>query len=206
MDSGYAGQNPDTLQYFLTLKFCRIGDQVKRQVRIRDMVRPHIAGLSGRIGESTSLAVEQDGLVVYVDVIDGPDHILQSLQRIGKIAPMNATGVGKVLLVDKTKAEIDELVASRGLPKLTANTIVAKTKLIKELEEIRRRGYAVDDEECEAGVRCVAAPLRDHTRRVVAAISTSMPVGRMPKERTSGVASLLTDLAERISLELGYTK
>jgi len=204
MDNGYVGQNPDTLQYFLTLKFCRIGDQVKRQVKIRDLVRPHILRLSKTLGESTSLAVEQDLLVVYIDVVDGPDHILQSLQRIGKIAPMSATGVGKVLLIDKTDAEIAELIQSRGLPKLTDKTIHSKSGLLKELQRIRERGFAVDDEECEPGVRCIAAPLRDHTNRVVAAISTSMPVGRMPKERVEEVGGVLSRLAGEISLELGY--
>ena len=204
MDNGYAGQNPDTLRYFLTLKFCRIGDQVKRQVKLRDLVRPHIVRLSQKLGESTSLAVEQDLLVVYIDVVDGPDHILQSLQRIGKIAPMSATGVGKALLTDKTNADIDSLVASRGLPKLTGKTIVSKAKLQKELQAIRERGFAIDDEECETGVRCVAAPLRDHTKRVVAAISTSIPAGRMPKERVEEVGKTLSKLAGEISLELGY--
>ncbi|MBN1685195.1 MAG: IclR family transcriptional regulator [Spirochaetales bacterium] len=203
-DNGYAGQNPDTLQYFLTLKFCRIGDRVKSQVKIRDLVRPHIVRLSQELGESTSLAVEQDQLVVYIDVVDGPDHILQSLQRIGKIAPMSATGVGKVLLIDKSNADIDSLIKSRGLPRLTDKTIVSKSKLLRELQSIRERGFAVDDEECEAGVRCVAAPLRDHTTRVVAAISTSMPTGRLPKKRVGDVGNVLLKLAGEISLELGY--
>lgn len=204
MDKGYVGQNPETLQYFLTFKFCRIADQVKRQLKIRDLVRPHIVRLSQELGESTSLAVEQDMLVVYIDVVDGPDHMLQSLQRIGKIAPMNATGVGKALLIDKSRQEIDDLVSSRGLPRLTGKTILSKTKLRKELQSICSCGYAIDDEECEVGVRCVAAPLRDHTGKVIAAISTSMPTGRMPKERTKPIGQKLSELADHISRELGY--
>jgi DNA-binding IclR family transcriptional regulator len=204
MDNGYAAQNPNTLQYFLTLKFCRIGDQVKRQVQIRDLVRPHIVKLSEDLGESTSLAVEQDLLVVYVDLVEGPDHTLKTLQRIGKVAPMNATGVGKALMIDHDRKEIERLIESRGLTKLTGHTIVSISKLLKELELTRKRGYAIDDEECEIGMRCVAASLRDHTGSVVAAISTSAPAGRMPESRIKQLGVQLKKLALQISSELGY--
>ena len=203
-DHNYVEQNPETLRYFLTLKFCSIAEQIKRQIRIRDVVHPHLVALSRKLGEATSLAVERDLLVVYIDVVEGPDHMLQTLQRIGKIAPMNTTGVGKALLLDATQAELDELVKSRGLPKPTPRTIASRKALVRELKAIRDRGYAIDDEECELGVRCVAVPLRDYTGKVVAAMSTSGPVGRMTSDRITKIGAQFMDVAVRISQQLGH--
>ena len=131
--------------------------------------------------------------------------MLQTLQRIGKVAPMNTTGVGKVLLMDRPAAGIDELIASRGLPKPTRNSIGSKRGLVQELSRIREQGFATDDEECELGVRCVAAPLRDYTGGVVAAISTSAPVGRMTPERIKKISKEFIAVAARISQQLGYS-
>ena len=203
-DHDYVEQNPDTLQYFLTLKLCAVADQIKRQVKIRDIVHPHLLSLSRRLGESTSLAVERDMLVVYIDVVEGPDHMLQTLQRIGKIAPMNTTGVGKALLLDASPDEIEALVKSRGLPKPTSRTISTKKALIAELNATRARGYAIDDEECELGVRCVAVPLRNYSGTVVAAMSTSGPIARMTPNRIKKIGMQFIAAAATISRQLGY--
>ncbi|TVQ22888.1 MAG: IclR family transcriptional regulator [Spirochaetaceae bacterium] len=205
MDHDYVEQNPDTLQYFLTLKLCAVADQVKRQVKIRDVVHPHLLSLSRKLGEATSLAVERDMLVVYIDVVEGPDHMLQTLQRIGKIAPMNTTGVGKALLLDATADEVDALIKSRGLPKPTSRTISTKKSLVAELKAIRDRGYAIDDEECEMGVRCVAVPLRDYSGKVVAAMSTSGPIARMTPDRIEKIGKQFIAAAATVSRQLGYT-
>ncbi len=204
IDHDYMQQNEDTLHYFLTLKLCHIGEQVRKQVKFRDVVHPHMVELSRSLGEAVSLAVESDMLVVYVDVIEGPDHMLRTLQRIGKIAPMNSTGVGKALLLDHTPVEIDDLVKSRGLPKTTANTISSKTALMRELKLVRKRGYATDNEECELGMRCVAVPLRDFSGKIVAAMSTSGPVSRMTPARIQEIGPAIVELAATISARLGY--
>jgi len=201
---GYVDQVRETAHYFLTMKFCRIGNQVSRQVRIRDIVRPYLEQLSREFEESVSLAIEQNFHVVYVDVVDGPDHMLQTLQRIGKIAPLHGTGVGKCLLLGFDESRLEELVRKQGLPALTPNTIHSLEDLKQELETVRRRGWAVDNEECEIGARCVAAPIRDYTGRIVAAISTSGPVFRMTQEKIEYMKVRITRAAEDISRRLGY--
>ncbi|MFW5743994.1 MAG: IclR family transcriptional regulator [Spirochaetota bacterium] len=204
MDHGYVEQNPRTLQYYLTLKFCQISERIKRQIKVRDIAHPVLVELSRELREATSLAVARDGQVVYVDVVEGPDHMLQTLQRIGKIAPMNSTGVGKALIQDYTGDEITSLVTTHGLPKPTPNTIGSKRALVKELSVVRDQGYATDDEECEVGVRCIAAPVRDYSGAVIAAISTSGPVGRMTPDRMKKIAPRMTRAAAEISRQLGY--
>ena len=117
---------------------------------------------------------------------------------------MHSTGVGKVLLLDKSDEEINEIIKVRGLTKLTSRTIRSKQELVTELGKVRRRGYAIDDEECEEGVRCVAAPLRDYSGGVVAAISASGPVARMSKQRVEDIGEMIVDLGVKISMQLGY--
>ncbi len=201
---GYVDQVPETGQYFLTMKFCRIGNQVSRQVRIRDIVRPYLEQLSREFEESVYLAIEQNFYVVYVDVVDGPDHMLQTLQRIGKIAPLHGTGVGKCLLLGFDESRLDEMVRKQGLPALTPHTIHTVEALRKELENVKLQGWAIDNEECEIGARCVAAPIRDYTGKIVAAISTSGPVFRMTKEKMEYMKTRITQAAKEISRRLGY--
>jgi IclR family transcriptional regulator, KDG regulon repressor len=201
---GYVGQDERSLHYFLTMKFARLGHQVGRQLDFREVVRPFLLELSREFKESSSLAVEQDMNVVYVDAVDGPDHMLQTLQRIGKIAPLHATGVGKVLLAEFPAGRLEELLRERGLPAITRNTIRSKKALLIELEKIRRQGFALDDEECESGVRCVAAGIRDHSGNIIAACSASGPAGRMTAQKLELIRIRLSAAAAEISTRLGY--
>jgi DNA-binding IclR family transcriptional regulator len=188
------------------LKFCRIGDQVSRQVRVRDVVRPFLEELSRDFEESTSLAIEQKMNVVYIDVVDGPDHLLQTLQRIGKIAPMHGTGVGKCLLLGFDEKKLDNYIKIIGLSPTTKNTIRTKEVLLAELAKVRKTGYADDNEECEIGVRCVAAPIRDFSGKIVAAVSASGPVHRMTAEKIKIIRTRLAETAGEISRKLGYSE
>lgn len=203
MDYGYADQDSTNLHYFLTLKFCRIGSLISRQIKMREVIRPYLEVLSRKFGESTCLAISQDNLVVYIDVVDGPDHILQALQRIGKIAPLHSTGVGKCLLLDCTQEEISRLAAA-GLTGLTKNTLQSESELQAEIMRVRKQGFGEDNEECEIGVRCVAAPVRDYSGKVVAAISTSGPTHRLTGDKLKLVRTELPVTAQGISQRLGY--
>jgi DNA-binding IclR family transcriptional regulator len=203
MDYGYADQDPTNLHYFLTMKFCRIGNLISRQLKTREVIRPFLEVLARKFEESTCLAISQEDCVVYIDVVDGPDHILQALQRIGKIAPLHSTGVGKCLLLDYTEPEIARL-AGKGLAPLTKNTIKTESELTAELSKVRKQGYGEDNEECEIGVRCVAAPIRDYSGKIVAAISTSGPTHRLTSEKLKFIRAELPATAASISKRLGF--
>ncbi len=203
MDYEYVAQNPENSEYYLTLKLTAMGERIKSRFQIRRLVRPFLEAISATMNEAASLAIEQDRQVVYIDAVEGPDCILQTLQRIGKNAPLNSTGVGKILLLAYTDEQIDELIKVRGLPTPTSHTISNKQDLIAELETIRERGYAVDDEECEYGVRCVAMPLIDYTGHIMAAISMTAPVLRMPPERIEEIGTFLLQQSELISRQCG---
>lgn len=202
--SRYVQQNPETLKYSLTMKFCHIGHLVSSQYSIRDVVRPFLVELAEQCQESSCLAIEQDNMVVYLDVVEGPGSILQTLQRIGKRAPLHTTGVGKNLLLNFDEDSITQLVEEKGLTALTKHTITTKNELLAELENIRSRGYAIDDEECESGVRCVAGPIRDYTGKVVASISVSGPISRMTFKKLDSIKDHVTKVSTELSLQLGF--
>lgn len=201
---GYVNQDPHTLRYALSLKFAQIGSQVCAQNNLRDIAHPFLAELSRRCRESCCLAIEEEMEMVYTDVQDGPDSMLKIMQRIGKRAPMHSTGVGKLLLLNYTESQLDTYIDRKGLPALTRNTLTTKESLIAKLAEIRAQGYALDDEECELGARCVAAPVRDYTGSIVAGLSVSGPVSRMTEERTKEIAPLVMEAANKISEKMGY--
>lgn len=202
---GYVNQDPDTLKYSLSLKFARLGEQSARQTSAASLAHPHLAQLSRRTGECTSFAEEQDAQAVYLDVFsEASDSILTVTKRIGRRAPLYCTGVGKLLLLGRTSEELEAYFARTQIVRFTDRTITTLAALETELAHIRARGYAVDDEECDRGARCIAAPVRDYTGRVVAAISLTAPTLRMTTERMESLAPLVLDTAAEISRKLAF--
>ena len=201
----YVVQDPDSSRYALTLKICKIANEVHAQISVRDVIRPHILKLSDMCGESACTAIAEGAQVVYIDVVEGPDQMLRTLQRIGKRAPLHSTGVGKCLLLNYSDAELATLAEATGLESLTEHTVTEIEGLKAEIDRVRADGYALDDEECELGVRCVAAPVRDFSGDVVAAISISGPASRMTGERIERVKDRVRSTAAAISTQLGYT-
>ncbi len=200
----YVKQDAETLRYSLTFKLSKLGNMVSAQYNIRDVVKPYLEELVDRIGESACLAIEEHHKAVYVDVASGPDNALRVMQRIGKEAPLHCTGVGKLMLLNYDRVDLDQIVEEEGLQRLTHNTITTREHLLEELEKVTGDGYAIDDEECEIGARCVAAPIRDFSARIVACISVSGPVSRMSLQKIPQIIAQVTETANRISMELGY--
>lgn len=206
MKQGYVNQDPITLRYSLTLKFMYIGSLVSSQISIRDVAHPYLVELSKKCSESVCLGIEQDMEIVYIDVIDGPDGMLKITQRIGKLAPIHSTGIGKLLLLNYDMKQLDQMIAIKGLNALTPNTITSKNELLKELETIKAQGYALDDEECELGARCISAGIKDYTGKYVAGISVSGPSTRMTMENIKTIKNVVIEIADKVSEQLAYQK
>lgn len=201
---GYANQDPITLRYSLSLKFTKIGGLVISQTSIRDIAHPYLIELSKKCKESVCLAIEQDMEVVYLDVIDGPDGILKITQRIGKVAPLHSTAVGKLMMLNYETNQLNQVIALKGLAALTPNTITIKEELVKELEKIQFQGYALDDEECELGARCISSGIRDYTGKYIAGISVSGPTTRMSMEYIGIIKDIVINTAKAVSELLAY--
>lgn len=200
----YVIQDVDTLKYSLTLKFAHIGSLVSSQISIRDVARSYLVDLSKKCDESACLAVEENMEVIYIDVVDGPDSMLKTMQRIGKRAPLHTTGVGKLLLLNYDDKQIDMMISKKGLPATTEKTITNKKDLMKELSKVKLQGYALDDEECEMGARCIAAPIRDYTGNIIAGISISGPAIRMTWDKIEIIKEYIKDAAKEISKIMAY--
>lgn len=201
---GYVAQDIDSGKYSLTFKICRLGNNVKSRADMRNVSLPYLRSLSQAFGESTNLIIEYDMSVMYLEVVSGPHQVMLSMQRIGNIAPMHCTDAGKLFLTGYSAQQLEQLLAVKGLPWFTEHTITTLDRLRKELIQVRMQGYACDNEECELGARCVAAPIKDYTNRIVAAISVSGPVTRMTNEHIYDKLPFLLDAAAQISARLGY--
>jgi DNA-binding IclR family transcriptional regulator len=204
IDYGYVGQDPDTSCYYLTLKLVELGSRAGSGYPFVHTLSKYIKQAAAAFNESASLCVERDMQMVYIATEEGPGRMLQTLHRIGHIAPMHATGVGKLHLLNYSDLQLEELERKWGFPKYTENTITGMESLRKEIDRVREKGYAMDNEECEEGVRCIAVPVLNYQGQVAAAISVSAPATRMDRERIEVVTGYLKNLSLLASRELGW--
>lgn len=204
VQKGYAYQEEHTHRYALTLRFSSIGQQVSNTLQIRDIVKPYLKQLSSLSGESACLAIEEEMEVIYIDVEDGVDGMLKIMQRIGKRAPLHATGVGKLFLTQYSPEKLQRLIQKKGLAALTEHTLTTLDGLQKAIQTIKEQGYAMDDEECELGARCVAAPLYNYDNKVIAAISITGPSLRINSEKLEKLKKMILETSQAISMQLGY--
>lgn len=204
VENGYASQDAESSRYYLTCKICGLANQVLQNTDIRTIARPYMMEISSIFGETVCLAVEKDMKVVYIDVIESPNSIIRSMQRIGNVAPMHCTGIGKVLLLNYTEKDIDRLILKEGLPRFTEHTPGSKWELMELLKTVRKEGVAYDNEECEIGARCVAVPVYDASQKVIAGISVTGPLSRMTDTLIGPRLEKFKEITMEISEKLGY--
>lgn len=193
--------------YWLGLKMLRFGALVEEKLDLIQQARPFLTQLRDQVNETIHLAVLDDDLrVVYVEKLSTQHPIGLMMSRIGITAPMHCTGLGKAMAAFLAEDEIHHWIRTHGLKPITETTITDEDAFLQELREIRSRGYAMDNGEFEASVRCVAAPIRDRTGRVIAAVSISGPDTRMPVPLIgSSMAMQVVQTAQLISQALGYS-
>lgn len=159
--------------------------------------------LVARVNETVNLAVLDGTEAVYIQQVES-SQMLRMFTQLGARVPLHCTGVGKVLLAWQPEAAARRLLGPEPLAAYTPHTMTRVETVLQELEQVRQQGYAVDREEREIGVRCLAAPVRDATGRVVAALSLSAPAVRLPGERLAELASDVLETAQMLSLRLGW--
>jgi DNA-binding IclR family transcriptional regulator len=169
---------------------------------VHGVAQPIMARLAEVCGQTVSLAILDDFDVVYIAI----EHAQREVGIQGEIGgrhPAHATGLGKVLLADLEKLELEALLEGRVLERLTPQTIATTEALKKRLELVRKDGIAIDDEERGIGIRCVAAPIKDRSGRVTAAISLAGPIFHMTAEKMPAYKEHLLRAAGTISERLG---
>lgn len=165
--------------------------------------RPSMEALISRFGETVHLATLESGQVIYVDKLQGTRAIQVSVTGVGYRLPAHCSGVGKVILADRPWDEVQQILSSRGMPAITSNTITSIEAFKAELTRVAAQGYAYDMEEAVEELCCVAAPIRDHSGEVVAALSLSVPAYRFQHAREQYRLAIV-GAAKQVSEGLGY--
>ena len=160
-------------------------------------------GLVDEVNETANLAVRRGSEAVYVQQVEAR-QMMRMFTHIGAAAPLHCSGVGKVLLAALPGAEARHLVGEGPYPAYTPNSLTTLGALLGELDEVRECGYALDDEERELGVRCLAVPVRGEGGEVVAALSVSAPTSRFPKDEVPGMFARVRLASEQLSARLGW--
>lgn len=202
---GYVRQIEDNEKYSLTLKLFEVGSSVLDRLDERKEALPIMEKLAAETGETIHLALLDHGNPVYLHKIDSKKSLKVSMMsKVGHTMPIYCTGLGKVFLSWASPELFARLTKELKLVRFTANTITSMTGLRKATKEIRDKGFAVDDEEHEVGVRCVAAPIMDRSGEVTAALSVSGPAVRMSDSRLEHLGWLVVAAASEISRQLGF--
>jgi IclR family KDG regulon transcriptional repressor len=202
---GYIEQNKTTEYYRLGPKTLQIGSIFIEQRECRRQARPILENLAAVSGETAVVAVLRADKVIYMDSVE-TGRTVRAVSRIGALLPAHCTAVGKSQLAALSSAEIERLYPEMNLPPLTERSIKTRDALLMQLKGIVERGYALEDEECDLEVKGIAAPARDFSGNVIAAIGIVAPAFRLTEERLSkgGVITLLLEAGRALSAKLGY--
>ena len=202
---GYVEKNPQDNKYKLGLKVIDLGSIFLNNIELKTEALPYLNELKEKSRQPVHLARLEDGQVVYIEKVDVINSI-RMYSQIGRRVPAHSTALGKAMMAHKSVDEVEDIILKRGMTAVTSNTITDKQTLMKELRVIKERGYALDDEENEKGIRCLAAPIMDYRCKVIAAVSTSGTLDVFTYERLDELKSSIMDTAHRISMRLGYKK
>lgn len=190
-------------QYHLGIACFAIGQAALNQLDIRRLSLPYLRELNQQTRETIHLTVRHGLSAVYVEKLDSPEQ-LRIYSRIGATVPLFCTAVGKIMLAFMPQEECENILPELELKRLTSNTVANLQELRTELYRVRKNGYACDMEEHEMHIRCIAAPIWDHTGAVHASLSITAPVLRMPVTRLRQLAPIIQSAGLQISRELGY--
>lgn len=200
---GYIEQNPDNGRYRLGMKPVELSQQKLSSFNLNQIAHPILKALVENVGETAHLAIYDHAEVIYIDKVES-NNALSIASYIGKRNPAYCTAVGKCLLAFQPEEEIERALA-RVLEARTPKTITDRKQLMAELDTIRKRDIAHDDEEFSLGLVCFSAPVRDRNGSVCAAVSISVPTIRIDQSKKFFFEDSVSTSARAISEALGYS-
>ncbi|NPV29865.1 MAG: IclR family transcriptional regulator [Firmicutes bacterium] len=202
---GFVQQVSNSGKYRPGWKLFEIAQEVPRRMGLDSTAKTYLQKLCQETGETAILAILDGTETIYIDKVE-TNHILKMEIKIGSRLPAYCTALGKALLCELSAEELEELYRGKEFKQYTINTISSLEQLRQELENVRIRQYAIDDEELSIGFRCVGAPVRDVSGRIIAAISIAGPSCRLTKTRLMEVYPTVMSIASELSAALGYQK
>jgi DNA-binding IclR family transcriptional regulator len=204
---GYAKQEEETGKYMLTFKIVGLSEKVLSKVDIVAVVHPLIAELANDCRETVHFVQRRGTEVYYLDKV-APlyprESAIRMASQVGLARPLYCSAVGKAILAEMEDEEVEYIWKNSFIEKKTDYTITALWELKKELEEVREKGFANDNEENELGVRCIAVAIRNHQGQPNNAFSISAPAGRMTEERIKELAEEILKTKQAIQKVLGH--
>jgi DNA-binding IclR family transcriptional regulator len=190
-------------KFRLGLRLFDYGNRAIQQYDLRERSQPHLQRLVAETEETAHLCILEQAHIIYLDKQE-PARSVRMTSRIGMSNPVHCTAVGKAILALSAPARVEEILVKAKFERFTPKTLYTRELLGKDLERIRRRGYAVDDEEREAGVRCVAVAILDSRAHPVGAVSVSGPSFRMTAQKVPVIAQRLLQCVRSIAIDMGY--
>jgi len=200
---GYVSQARDSKRYRIGARLFTLAAGALEENALLGLVTPVLETLTRETGEAGHFAIRSGNDIVVIARTAG-SGLLQMVDRTGAQRPAHATALGKVLLSALNDEQIRQFLGAVPPRRFTAKTIVERDALLREIEEVRRKGIAYDDGEFDAEIRCVAVPVRDFAGRLAGAVGISGPVWRLSLQSLQDKARQVREAAGRISAQLGY--
>ena len=179
-----------------------VGATFTRRRNFAAQAMPYLRKLRDQTRETANLAVVDDESIIVLTRMESRE-IMRSLTKVGGRVAMVASGVGKAVLATYSDEDVNAIIHRQGMPRLTEKSIVRPSELFRELEAIRRQGYAVDDEEARVGLRCVAAVVYNDCSEPLAAISVSGMTSRLTDDRLPAIGRTVHEVAGELTVALG---
>lgn len=189
--------------YTLGLRLFELGSSAVARLDLRVQATDVLREMALRFGETAHLVTRDGADVVYIDKVES-EHSMRIVSQVGQRLPATCTGVGKAILANLPEQQLDALLSATDLQRFTKNTITDKTLFRAHLRDVKQRGYSIDDEEIFDGLRCVAAPIFDHTGACIGALSLSGPSVRIGLSRISDMIPAVCAYAQKVAQRLGY--
>jgi len=190
-------------KFRLGLRLFDFGNRAIEQYDLRDRAQPHLRRLVTETEETAHLCILEGAHVIYIDKIE-PSRSVRMITRVGASNPVHCTSVGKAILAFLPEERVTEILRRVRFERFTHRTLTTAEAFRTEIEKTRRRGYAVDDEELEDGLRCIAVPVLDAQRLPVAAVSVSGPSFRVTAQKLPAIANHLLQCVRGISMDMGF--
>lgn len=199
---GYVKQDSETSKYRLSMKIWQTANQLLNTIDIVEIARPYLKELVANIGETVHLVELDDIQAIYIDKVESYSNTIRMASNVGKSIPLYCSGVGKAMLAYMDDNEIGTIWHASNIEAHTEHTITDFPSFMEEIQLIRKLGYALDNEENEKGVRCLAVSLSSNTHASRYAFSISAPISRMSDERILNLAQdvLVTKQKMQVSL------
>ncbi|HEV2149339.1 MAG TPA: IclR family transcriptional regulator [Longimicrobiaceae bacterium] len=201
-EAGFLDRDADSGRYRVSLQVTAVGEMAKRSTSLQQVARPALQRLTTATGETANLVVLVGTEGVNIEAAESPRPVMH-MGMVGRRFPVNASAACKAILAWMEEAEVRAFLPD-PLPRCTPATVADPDRLVAELAEVRRQGYAVNWQELEEDLVAVAAPVRDHRGKVVAAVSISAPVSRAPRESLPELGGHVAEAARALSADLGW--